>query len=316
MFRLAGAAIALILLTGSFQPASSRPEYLSRFQADPLRKPDVDGCATCHINPAGGGTRNEFGLAFAATNHEITPMLRANFPDRFKYDMVKMPNGSTFYFTDPESKAVILERDKQKTIIDLATLSAVKVDKQPEVLPPAENRMSFFVASKGSGNGGHLEGLAGADRICQDLAAAAGAGDRTWRAYLSTSYQDKAAVNAGDRIGTGPWYNAKGTLVARGPADLAANPRMSVDNILTEKGQPVAKAGDEHIDIMTGTLPNGTAAPGMNCNNWTSAEDGKVTVGHSGTTWNSAHTVNGCSPKALQDAGVKGAFYCFAIRQQ
>lgn len=315
MFRLAVASLGLILLLGSFQPASSRPEYLSKFQADPLRKADVDGCATCHINPAGGGTRNEFGLAFAVTNHEITPMLRANFPDRFKVDTVKLPNGSAFYFSDPESKSVILEKDKQKTIIDLATLNTVKVDKPLETLPPAENRMSFFVTSKGSGNGGHLEGLAGADRICQDLASAAGAGDRTWRAYLSTSFLDKPAVNAGDRIGTGPWYNAKGTLIAKGPADIASNPRTNVENLFTEKGQPAARAGDEHIDILTGTLPNGTAAPGMNCNNWTSSEDGKVTVGHSGTAWNSAHTVNGCSQKAFQDAGVKGLFYCFALRQ-
>src|SRR5207253_2975443 len=114
---------------------------------------------------------------------------------------------------DPESKFVVFEKEGQKTIIDLTAMAAVTTDK-PEPLPPPANRMTFFVTSKGMGNGGHLQGLAGADRHCQALAEAAGAGDRTWHAYLSTSFQDKPAINAGDRIGTGPLYNAKGALIA------------------------------------------------------------------------------------------------------
>src|SRR6185295_8247686 len=100
-----------------------------------------------------------------------------------------------------------------------------------------------------------------------------------------------------------------------GPADLV-NGRFSSQNLLTEKGQPVAPAGTDpnaHLDILTGTLPNGTAAIGMNCNNWTS-EDGKAMVGHSGSSWNSAHPIDSCSQKAFQDAGIKGLFYCFAAR--
>jgi len=166
--------------------------------------------------------------------------------------------------------------------------------------------MTFFVTSKGPGKGGHLGGLAGADHFCQSLAETVGAGDRIWRAYLSTSYQDKPAVNAGDRIGDGPWFNAKGMLVARGVADLHAGGRLSKETMLDEKGQVIDSTRNE---ILTGSLPNGTAAVGMNCDNWSSNEDGKAMVGttENRSAWNSSRTANACSaPVSL--------FYCFATK--
>jgi len=300
MFRLFIAIFVVICLVALIQPIQARPEFLARFQSDPFRKPDVDGCATCHVNPRGGGPRNEFGTAFEKGDHVITPMLRASFPDRFKFETTKLPNGSVFYFSDPEGKSVIFEKDQQKVVIDLAALTVVKGEKAPP-LPPAENRMSFFVTSKAPENGGHLGGLAGADRYCQNLAQAAGAGDRMWRAYLSTSFEGQPAVNAGDRIGSGPWYNAKGVLVAHGPADLHSHGRFTKETVLNEKGQP---AGD--VDILTGSQPNGTAAIDMNCNNWTSAEQGNAMSGHPGETWNSGRSTASCSQPGL--------LYCFAVR--
>ena len=189
--------------------------------------------------------------------------------------------------------------------IDLAALTVVKGVK-PAPLPPAENRISFFVTSKNPGNGGHFGGLAGADRQCQTLAQAVGAGDRTWRAYLSTSFEGQPAVNAGDRIGSGPWYNAKGMLIAHGPAELHSHGRLNKETALNEKGEPIGDA-----DILTGTQPNGTAAVDMNCNNWTSAEEGKAMAGRPGESWNSGRPTSGCSQKTLPSSGL---FYCFAVR--
>src|SRR5262245_57773866 len=229
MIRILAPVITLVLLVICIQPAHARPEFLARFQGDQFRRPDVDGCIVCHVSAQGGGQRNDFGVAFQAAGQNITPLLRANFPDRFKFETVKLPTGATFYFSDPEGKFAVFEREQQKMLVDLATIAPVKTDK-PDPMPPA-NRMTFFITSKGMGNGGHLEGLAGADRHCQALAQAAGAGDRTWRAYLSTSFQDSPAINAGDRIGSGPWYNAKGILIARGPADLhSSSNRLGKEN--------------------------------------------------------------------------------------
>ncbi len=247
-------------------------------------------------------------------------MLRASFPEHFGFYSTKLADGSTFHFSDPENQHVVFEREEERYLIDLAALT----EKPAAIIPPAANRMSFFLTSVGKGNGGHLEGLAGADRHCQELAEAVGATDQTWRAYLSTSFLERPAVNAGDRIGTGPWFNAKGRLVARGVADLHANNGLEKMTALNEKGEIVNGRGDEpnRHDILTGSLPTGTAAVGQNCNNWTSPGDGVAMVGHhdrkgggeNGTSWSSAHASRGCSQEDFRASGGDGLFYCFAIR--
>jgi hypothetical protein len=319
MIRIAFVSLALILLVLSIaQPGAARPEFLAAFQKDAFRRAEMDGCVVCHINPRGGGPRNDFGTAFQAADNTITPLLRASFPDRFKFESAKLPNGTQFHFSDPDSKLVVYEKDQTKTVIDLTTMSA-KSEKAEAPLPPRPNRMSFFVTSVGVGKGAHLGGLAGADAHCQALAEAAGAGDRTWRAYLSTSFENSAAINAGDRIGSGPWFNAKGELVARGVAELHSSPKLGKESALTEKGETV---GASSHDILTGSLPNGTAAVGMTCNNWLSQADGTAMVGHSdrqgngeaATSWNSAHPTRGCSQPNLVETGGAGLFYCFAAK--
>ena len=198
--------------------------------------------------------------------------------------------------------------------------------------------MSFFVTSRGSGNGADLGGLAGADALCQDRAASAGAGSRTWRAYLSTSAADgKPAVNARDRIGKGPWYNAKGVKIADNLADLHADQNNISDknNIrketaLDEKGNGVNGHGDKpnKHDILTGSQYDGTAYPAgedMTCRNWTAGNAtklaGKAQLGHfdrhgltptSGFSWNSAHASRGCGQEDLISSGGDGLLYCFA----
>jgi hypothetical protein len=189
-------------------------------------------------------------------------------------------------------------------------------------------RMSFFITSEGPGNGAALGGLEGADRHCQMLADAAGFGDRTWRAYLSASAAgDQAAVNARDRIGTGPWYNQKGVVVAQSVADLhSENNALGKENSLSEKGVMVNGRGDtpNMHDILTGSQPDGTAfAPGTDttCGNWTGSGEGSAQVGHhdkqgggqNPNSWNSAHASRGCSQENLQGTGGNGLFYCFAI---
>ncbi len=190
-----------------------------------------------------------------------------------------------------------------------------------------DTRMSFFITSIGPGNGADLGGLDGADRCCQALAEAAGAGDRTWRAYLSTSTSgSNAAVNARDRIGQGPWYNARGVLVARNVDELHGdNNNLSKQTSLNEKGEEVNGRGDNPNmhDILTGSQLEGTAFSGeadMTCENWTSSGAGSARVGHHDrqgggehpTSWNSAHGSRGCSQDDLQGTGGNGLFYCFA----
>jgi hypothetical protein len=188
-------------------------------------------------------------------------------------------------------------------------------------------RMSFFITSAAPGDGANLGGLAGADQRCQDLAYAAGFGDLTWRAYLSTvSMGGDAAVNARDRIGSGPWHNYAGDLIAEGVAQLHSDEvNLTKESILTEKGSMVNGRGDSPNmhDILTGSNLDGTVntAEGHDaCSNWTSNGQGSARVGHhdrqgggeNPTSWNSAHASRGCSQENLQASGGNGFFYCFA----
>ena len=177
--------------------------------------------------------------------------------------------------------------------------------------------MTFFLTSNGPGNGADLGGLDGADQHCQMLAEAAGAGDRTWRAYLST--QGEGAVNARDRIGQGPWHNANGELVGQDVDQLHSyGHRVTPRTALAEDGRMIPGGGfsPNRHDILTGTQPDGTAFPSgedMTCQNWTSSDEGKAKVGHHDrAAWNSAHDSRGCSQEALQASGGDGLFYCFA----
>ena len=183
--------------------------------------------------------------------------------------------------------------------------------------------MTFFITSAGPGHGADLGGLQGADRHCQTLAKAAGAGQREWRAYLST---DK--VNARDRIGKGPWKNAKGEEIARGVDDLHSNSKINKQTGLDEKGQPVNGRGDtpNRHDILTGSQPDGRAVADkdMTCGNWTKSAEGSAIVGHhdrmglrdddASKSWNSSHPSRGCSQDALRGSGGDGLFYCFAVK--
>ena len=193
--------------------------------------------------------------------------------------------------------------------------------------------MSFFVTSDGSGNGANLGGLAGADKHCQQLAAAVGAGNRTWHAYLSSSAEEgKPSVNARDRIGAGPWFNAKGGRVAQNLADLHGDTldqarmgnTLTKATALTEKGEPVKGIGDKpnQHDMLTGSQLDGRAftdGADHTCKNWTSNGEGTAQLGHHdrtggpGTSWNSVHPSRGCSQENLVATGGAGLFYCFAV---
>ncbi len=200
---------------------------------------------------------------------------------------------------------------------------------QKKAAPPP---MSFFVTSVGTGNGANLGGLAGADKHCQQLAAAAGAGNRAWRAYLSTSASEgNPAVHARDRIGQGPWFNAKGARVAQNLADLHGDTleqarlgnTLTKATALTEKGDSVKGFGDtpNQHDILTGSQTDGRAytdGADHTCKNWTGSGEGIAQVGHHdrtggpGTSWNSVHATRGCSQENLVSTGGAGLLYCFA----
>lgn len=182
--------------------------------------------------------------------------------------------------------------------------------------------MSFFITSAGPGDGANLGGLEGADQHCQVLADAVGAGNRTWHAYLSAE-----GVNARDRIGEGPWYNANGVMVAKDPDDLHSdNNNLGKQTSLDETGAEVNGRGDSPNmhDILTGSQLDGTAFGGdedKTCSDWTSNSEGSAQVGHhdregggeNPTSWNSAHGSRGCSQSDLQGTGGNGLYYCFAI---
>jgi hypothetical protein len=189
--------------------------------------------------------------------------------------------------------------------------------------------MTFFVTSAGPGNGADLGGLEGADRHCQQLAEAVGAGGRTWRAYLSTQAAGgEPAISARDRIGQGPWQNVQGVVIAGDLDELHGDNNIGKDTALTEQGEVVNGRGDSpnRHDILTGSQPDGTAFAGSEdrtCGNWTSSGEGAAMVGHHdrqglrddapSRSWNSSHpSRGGCSQEALRGTGADGLFYCFA----
>jgi hypothetical protein len=198
-----------------------------------------------------------------------------------------------------------------------------------------KSNMSFFITSVGSGKGADLGGLAGADKHCQSLAQTVGAGNRIWRAYLSTGASGgQPAVNARDRIGKGPWQNVKGVVIAKDVDDLHSNNnKINKETALSEKGETINARGDKPNmhDILTGSQPDGRAFSGdqdRTCRNWTSRNEGTAMLGHhdrqglkddeSSRSWNSSHPSRGagegggCSQEGLRSSGGNGLFYCFA----
>ncbi|MGA7070810.1 lectin [Bradyrhizobium sp.] len=222
-----------------------------------------------------------------------------------------------------------------RNISRLALVSAAALFASVAVQPAQAQsaNTTFFVTSAGPGNGANLGGLDGADKHCQTLAAAAGAGARIWHAYLSTQAVDgKPAVNARDRIGKGPWQNSKGVVVAKDVADLhSASNNLSKQTSLSEKGEVINGRGDtpNRHDALTGSQPDGTAFAGSDdrtCKNWTSSTQGAAMLGHidriglrdddASKSWNSSHPSRGpeggCSQADLRSTGGDGLLYCFA----
>ena len=191
-------------------------------------------------------------------------------------------------------------------------------------------QMSFFITSSGSGKGADFGGLTGADKHCQSLAEAVGSGKQTWHAYLSAQASGSAkAINARDRIGKGPWYNAKGVMIARNVDELHRNNNLNKETALTEKGAVVNGRGDKPNthDILTGSDSYGMAFAGdqdTTCGNWTKSGEGSAQVGHHdrlglnekapAKSWVHAHPSRGCSKEALASTGGSGLLYCFAVR--
>lgn len=214
---------------------------------------------------------------------------------------------------------------KIKTMLTVAGLLAFGT----QVALAQEGQPSFFLTSAGPGNGADLGGLEGADQHCAMLADAAGFADRTWRAYLSVPADPQGGepVNARDRIGTGPWYNVEGVLIAENIEDLHGdNDKWTKETVLDETGAIVNGRGDDpnRHDILTGSQLDGTAFPAgedTTCNGWTSSGEGSARVGHfdktgggdNPTSWNSAHGSRGCGQEDLRGTGGDGLFYCFAI---
>jgi hypothetical protein len=220
--------------------------------------------------------------------------------------------------------------DKAMGLTTLASAALVTLGLGSGAQAQQSSEMTFFITSAGPGNGADLGGLEGADQHCQQLAEAAGAGGRTWRAYLSTQAAGgEAAINARDRIGQGPWQNAEGVVIASGLEELHDTNNLNKDTGLTEQGDIVNGRGDSpnKHDILTGSQPDGTAfaqSEDRTCGNWTqSGADGAAMVGHHdrqglrddapSRSWNSSHpSRGGCSQEALRGTGGDGLFYCFA----
>ena len=193
-----------------------------------------------------------------------------------------------------------------------------------------QNNMTFFITSVGSGKGGDLGGIEGADRHCQQLATAAGAGSKTWRAYLSTNSAPAGpGINARDRIGNGPWQNAKGVVIAKDLNDLETNAQINKETGLDEKGERIKVRGDtpNMHDMLTGSTMEGRAFPGnlnLTCGNWTSGNFGSAMLGHSDRqgiadtvyqhSWQSSHMSRDCTQPGLVATGGNGLFYCFAAQ--
>lgn len=214
------------------------------------------------------------------------------------------------------------------------------------VIAKERSKMTFFIASVGPGKGGDLGGLKGADAWCQKLAGEAGAGDHIWHAYLSATDSKGKAINARDRIGKGPWFNAKGVRIASGLDDLHSEAALTGKaNSLDENGNPVKGRGDSpnQHDMMTGSLTDGrlappvasplpanapagapapVAPPNLTCDNWTSSSASRTMLGHhdrqgggqNPTSWNSAHQSRSCAQPDLVATGGNGLFYCFAVK--
>jgi hypothetical protein len=214
-------------------------------------------------------------------------------------------------------------------ILSSAALLTLGASAQAQQAPPQSPNMTFFVTSSGSGKGADLGGLDGADKRCQELGAAAGAGSKTWHAFLSTNAAAPGGpVNARDRIGKGPWQNFKGQVVATSVDDLFSdNNKMNGENSLTERGTKVAGFGytPNYHDILTGSTLDGKAFPGnmnLTCNNWSSSTSGAAMLGHVDRTGGadtvyqhspfSAHQSRDCTPGGLNATGGNGLFYCFA----
>jgi hypothetical protein len=218
-----------------------------------------------------------------------------------------------------------------KTRLSIAAVALAVLALGPSAAVNAQQaNMTFFITSAGPGKGADLGGLEGADRHCQQLAQAVGAGGKTWRAYLST--QGGGAVNARDRIGRGPWQNAKGEAIAQNVDDLhSANNKISKQTALSEKGEPISGRGDtpNRHDILTGSQPDGrafAAGDDRTCGNWSKSGQGAAMVGHhdrqglrdddASKSWNSSHPSRGpdggCSQADLRSTGGDGLFYCFA----
>ena len=206
----------------------------------------------------------------------------------------------------------------------VATVGIIAILGAP-ALAADERPMGFFITSVGIGNGANLGGLAGADAHCKKLAEAAGSKGRTWRAYLSTQVEKGRGISARDRIGSGPWYNSRGELIAANLDQLHLSPNLTKRTALDEKGNRVNGRGDKpnRHDILTGSKDDGTAyfpweKGDHTCSNWTSSDKGSAQIGHhdrhggGNTSWNSAHATRGCSQKGLQSTGGAGLLYCFA----